>query len=323
MTPVSLASSAVGRSGRLFEKLRWGVRVVGPRPVLRGFGRLTKVWATRPAHAEVRLRCGLILEFDYPGQFPTALVIFGDFIDPEFAFLRDVARPNWTIVDVGAAIGQFSMFAAVCLPGATVHAFEPSSANIATLQRNIDRNGAEGAVAVHQAALSNRKETARFATTPRTWMSQLAAADSMDGCVEVVSVDTLADTLKSLAVDHVDVLKVNVAGFEPAVLEGAMPCLAAGQVDILIALLGLPSLAWYEAISRLDYRFFYYHPRKWTLFEVTSFDEAAVLQHRPWPARHIIAIRRGALRDLVGKKIQVRPLIAPTGVEAELPSAAG
>ena len=251
-------------------------------------------------------------------------MIFGDFIDPEFAFLQDVARPNWTIVDVGAAIGQFSLFAAVCLPGATVHAFEPSSANVATLRRNIDRNGVGSIVVVHQAALSNRKETARFATTPKTWMSQLAAVDSLDPCVELVSVDTLAATLKSLPLDHVDVLKVNVAGFEPAVLEGAMPCLEAGQVDILIALLGLPSLAWYEAISQLGYRFFYYHPRKRTLFEVTSFDEASVLRHRPWPARHIITIRRGALRDLVGENIKVRPLIEPIdGIEAGLPLAVG
>jgi hypothetical protein len=139
-------------------------------------------------------------------------------------------------------------------------------------------------------------------------MSQLVAADSPDLCGELVNVDTLAATLKSLPLDHVDILKVNVAGYEPAVLEGAMPCLEAGQVDVLIALLGLPSLAWYEVISRLDYRFFYYHPIKRTLFEVTSFDEAAVLEHRPWPARNIIAIRRGALGGLVGEKVTIRPL---------------
>ena len=303
------ASFEFGRLLSLMGKLGWGLRVVGPLAALHGAGRLAKIWLMQPAHAEVRLRCGPILEFDYPSQFPSALVAFGDFIDPEFDFLRNVAKPGWTVVDVGAAIGQFSMFAAVCLPGVTVHAFEPSSANIATLHRNISRNGVGRGMVVHQAALSNRKETARFATAPKTWMSQLTAGDSLDPCVELVEVDTLAATVKSLRLGHLNVLKINVAGFEPAVLEGAMPCLEAGQVDILIALLGLPSLAWYETISELGYRFFYYHPRKRTLFEVTSLDEAGILEHRPWPARHIIAIRRGALQGLVADRIKVRPLV--------------
>ncbi|MGV8854178.1 MAG: FkbM family methyltransferase [Devosia sp.] len=305
-------------------KLGWGLRVVGPLAAVQGFWRLARVWLIRPTQAEVKLRSGPVLEFDYPGQFPPALLAFGDFIDPEFDFLRDVVAPDGMILDVGAAIGQFSMFAAICLPDATVHAFEPSSANVKTLNRNIVRNGVEKRVIVHQAALSNREETARFATTPKAWMSQLAAADSLDPHSELVGVHTLTATLKSLRLDHVDVLKINVAGFEPAVLEGAMPCLAAGQVDILIVLLGLRSLALYETIAGLDYRFFYYHPPKRTLFEVTSFDETAVLDHRPWPARHIIAIRSGALKSVVGGKVAVRPLVEPEfDREVRLPAAAG
>lgn len=183
-------------------KLGWGLRVAGPVAALGGMGRLARVWLMRPDHAEVQLRCGPVLEFEYPGQFPPALLVFGDFIDPEFDFLRDVARPDWLVLDVGAAIGQFSMFAAICLPHATVHAIEPSGANVKTLLRNVVRNGVETRVTVHQAALSNRKETARFATSPKTWMSQLAATDSLDPHSELVGVNTLAETLRSLRLDR-------------------------------------------------------------------------------------------------------------------------
>lgn len=299
-------------------KLRWGTRAVGPIAAARGVWRLVCLSLGRPERAEVRLRSGPILEFDYPGQFPPTLMLFGDFIDPEFAFLRQVARLHWRIVDVGAAIGQFSMFAAICLPDATVHAFEPSSANVATLQRNIVRNGVEGRVFVHQAALSNRRETARFETAPKTWMSQLSDSPTNDPQSELVSVDTLDATLRSLRLSHVEVLKINVAGFEPAVLEGAMPCLAAGQVDVLILLLGMPSLAYYEAIAALGYRFFYYHPPQRTLFEVTRFDADSVLAHRPWPARHIIAIRGPALDDLVMGAVGVRQLMKGPEAAAEV-----
>ncbi|MBN9332101.1 FkbM family methyltransferase [Devosia sp.] len=257
----------------------------------------------------MRLKSGAILEFDYPGQFPPTLVMFGDFIDPEFPFLRLVAKPHWQVVDVGAAIGQFSMFAAVCLPQARVEAFEPSRVNTETLQRNIERNGVEGRVVVHQMALSNRKETARFATAPKTWMSQLLTPGSSDDAdSELVAVDTLDAVAEAMALDHIHLLKINVAGFEPQVLEGAMETLRAGQVDVMVLLLGLASLPLYAAIAELGYRFFYYHPRQRCLFEVTRFDEDSVLAHRPWPARHILAIRSAAVADIVGGVMPIRPL---------------
>lgn len=298
------------------DKLDWGLRVVGPAATLAGAWRFARLWLRRPQRAEVHLRSGPILEFDYPHQFPPTLMLFGDFIDPEFAFLRRVARPNWRLVDVGAAIGQFSVFAAICLPAATIHAFEPSGANVATLRRNISRNGVGTRVWVHQSALSNRRETAWFATAPKNWMSQLSDTRDAGAPGELVAVDRLDDTLARLGLDHVEVLKINVAGFEPAVLEGAMPSLMAGKVDILILLLGMPSLVHYARLARLGYRFFYYHPEQQTLFEVTQFDADAVLYHRPWPARHIIAIRGAALDSLVEGRIALQPLDAASAAAA-------
>ncbi|WDR06244.1 FkbM family methyltransferase [Devosia rhodophyticola] len=289
------------------DKIGWGMRATGPFATIRG-GRCIKLWLSRPDHAEVQLRSGPILEFNYPGQFPATLMAFGDYIDPEFDFLKRVGRPNWTIIDVGAAIGQFSLFAAMSLPRATIHAFEPSSANIETFQRNIVRNGVANVVTVHHAALSDRQEMGRFETEPKTWMSHLVAADDDDTPTEMVPVDRLDETLESLNLSHIDVLKINVAGFEPAVLKGAMPCFADGKVDILIVLLGLPSLKIYQDIAELGYRFFYYHPPSFTLFEVTSFDADSVLAHRPWPARHIIAIRAAAVDTIVGDKSKIQEL---------------
>lgn len=290
-------------------KLNWGLRTAGPFATMAGAIRFAKIWLTRPANSQVRLRSGAILEFDYPGQFPPTLTLFGDFIDPEFPFLKLVARPYWQVVDVGAAIGQFSIFAAVCLPQAHVEAFEPSGVNTDTLRRNIKRNGVEDRVAVHQMALSNRKDMARFATAPRTWMSQLLdAGSSGDSDSELVAVDTLDAVMEAVGLDHIHLLKINVAGFEPQVIEGAMATLRAGRVDVMVLLLGLASLPHYAAIAELDYRFFYYHPRLRSLFEVTRFDEDSVLAHRPWPARHILAIRSAAVAELVGGIVPIRPL---------------
>lgn len=290
------------------RKAGWGLRAVGPGATAQGLLRLARICATRPSDGAVHLKSGPVLEFDYPSQFPPVLVVFGDFIDPEFAFLQLIAQPNWLVVDVGAAIGQFSMFAALCLPHSIVAAFEPSGVNVATLRRNIVRNGVDGRVQVYQAALSNTKGSGRFATAPKTWMSQLLAADSADGASELVEVDTLDDTAATLQFDHIDVLKINVAGFEPQVLEGAMETLRAGRVDVMVLLLGLASLPHYGAIALLGYRFFYYHPGQQALFEVEQFDADAVLAHRPWPARHILVIRSAVVAELLGDRVPIHAL---------------
>ncbi|MDB5562682.1 MAG: FkbM family methyltransferase [Hyphomicrobiales bacterium] len=293
-----------GRLKSGLDKLRWGVRVVGAKATIRGTARMIAISLRRPKRSEIRLRSGPVLEFDYPRQFPPTLMMFGDLIDPEFAFLREVARAGWVMADIGAAIGQFTLFAAT-LPGATIHAFEPSSLNIATLRQNLVRNSATTAVTLHQIALSNSEGEAIFETTERTWMSRLGGANS-EG--EVVAVRTLTGEFERLGLEHVAVLKINVAGFEPTVLAGGEAYLAKGKADILILLLGLESLPWYGRLASLGYRFFYYHPEERTLYEVTAFDQQAVLDHRPWPARHIIGIRGGAIEDGIVAALAIRQL---------------
>ncbi|MDB5527030.1 MAG: methyltransferase FkbM family [Devosia sp.] len=285
-----------------WDKLLWGMRAVGPGRVLQGGARLALLQLRHPRRSEVRLRSGTVMEFDYPSQFPPMLVMFGDLVDPEYAFLRAIARPGWTIVDVGAAIGQFTLFAAAI--GARVHAFEPSGANVATLLRNLRRNGVVERVDVYQAALSNTTGEARFQTDARTWLSRL---DRSDGG-ELVPVQKLDDTMQELSLSHVSVLKINVSGYEPAVMEGAWTFLGEGRADILVLLLGLESLPWYEKIAGLGYRFFYYHPGQKTLHEVTAFDASSVLDHRPWPARHIIALRSVAIDEGLVAGLNIRPL---------------
>jgi FkbM family methyltransferase len=286
-----------GASARLtsiMRKVYWGVRAAGIGDAIRGTARLSRLYLVRPERSEIALRSGPVLEFDFPSQLPSALVAFGDYIDPEFAFLREIARPRWTVADVGAAIGQFSLFAAK-FPATIVHAFEPSGANVLALRRNIQRNGVADRVTIHQLALSNVDGTCIFETTQDTWVSHIVDTDVQNG--EIVPVRTLSDEFRRSGLSHITILKINVAGYEPKVLEGAESFLAEGRASILILLLGLPSLPWYERIARLGYRFFYYHPVEKRLYEVKSFTERSVLDSRPWPARNIIGIHCSAIAN--------------------------
>ncbi len=208
---------------------------------------------------------------------------------------------------MGAAIGQFSLFAAK-LPGARIYALEPSRLNLVTLRRNILRNAAAGRVTTHRLALSSEEGEAHFETSSHAFMGGLGGATG-----DLVRVTTMPRMLDEFGIGQVSVLKLNVAGHEPSVLEGAMPCFASGRVDVLVTLLGLASLPWYEAIARLGYRFFYYHPRRESLYEVLAFDEHSVLDHRPWPARHIIAVSPGAIASGLLAGLPIYPLATSPG----------
>ena len=317
MKPASLVDSLRGRVRSAVDKVGWGIRVVGWPAAMIGALRLARLKLTRPSMAEVRLReSGATLAFAYPSQLVPALVVFGDLIDPEYPFLAAVAQPGWTFFDVGAAIGQFTVFAAFSV-GGRVHAFEPSADNLATLRHNIERNGIGERVTIHQLALSNHSGEAEFATAANPFMSRLDASSSGTG--NCVSVDTLTNVVAALGIEHVSVLKINVAGFEPAVIEGAVPLLAQGLVDVLILLIGRQSYASYRDLSALGYRFFFFHPGEQRLYEVASLDDHGLIRNRPWPARHVLAIRSDALSDVIGSSVTIARLHFPQGRTAAPP----
>lgn len=279
-------------------KLAWGVRAVGPLHAARGAARFAALRARRPERASVRLRSsGDVLSFDYPGQLVPALVMFGDLIDPEFAFLRRVVRPGWTVLDIGAAIGQFSVFIAGLQP-AVVHAFEPSRENGVTFRRNLAANGLNDRVDLHPIALSDQPGSVVFATAANAYLSRIdrvaATSDAGDYTVEVRTLDNVCD---ELGLDHVSLLKLNVAGFEPQVMDGAERLLREARVDVLVLLIGSPSYRNYAVMASWGYRFFFFHPKRNELHEVRRFDDDGLRLARPWPARHLIAISAPALAN--------------------------
>jgi FkbM family methyltransferase len=280
---------AGGAAMNTWRKLRWGVAVVGPFATARGLVRFAGLRLRRPLRAQVTLRSGFSLSFLYPSQAAPILLIFGDLVDPEYPFLRAIARPDWRVVDVGAAIGQFTVFSAK-LPAAVVHAFEPSSQNVESLKLNLRNNRVEDRVSVHQLALSDHEGQMAFATDAVAFTSGLSERPRVSaGAVETVPVRRLDAYARDLGLERISVLKINVAGHEPEVVEGADELLRGLRADVLVLLVGLRSIPYYERLASYGYRFFFYHPARRTLHEVTTFDEPT-FQTPPWPARHLIGL---------------------------------
>src|SRR5262245_29388281 len=127
-------------------------------------------------------------------------------------------RPDDAVVDVGANIGAFAVYAAQRTRG-RVLAVEPHPGNAAALRRNLEANGASRAEVAECAVADERGTTPLFLGRSGT-THQLFAAGKDAG--EGESVDVRVTTLPELLAEHgfsrVDFLKLDCEGAEGLVL---------------------------------------------------------------------------------------------------------
>ncbi len=128
-------------------------------------------------------------------------------------------RGGDTFVDAGAFIGLYAIAVAKRVrPRGRVVAFEPDPKNFAVLKQHIRLNRMDDYVVAVQAAVAATDSTVSFESGGGS-QSRLSAAGSSEA---TRSVQVAARSLDSwFAHGRVDVLKIDVEGFEQAVLEGA------------------------------------------------------------------------------------------------------
>ena len=122
-------------------------------------------------------------------------------------------------MDVGANVGAYSLRAASI--GMKVYAFEPNPENVKVLKRNTEINRLS--IELLECALGSSEGNAKL--SPNGALSRVSA----DGAVPVQ-----VRTLDSFDLPTVDLLKVDVEGYELEVLKGAAETLERSHPDIII-----------------------------------------------------------------------------------------
>ena len=150
----------------------------------------------------------------------------GRAFEPEIlAALQRWVRRGDTVVDIGANIGYFTAHLAR-LVGADgcVHAFEPDPANFALLVENMRANKLAW-VQLHQAAVGAQPGKATLHISEYNGgMHRLY--DSV--CCTGPGLDVAVQTVDQLLVgSRIDLIKIDIEGYEPAALMGAQACLRA------------------------------------------------------------------------------------------------
>jgi FkbM family methyltransferase len=165
----------------------------------------------RRTAAEYRMRDGTRL---VDGQGTLAGTIAVVFIRREYGTVDNFR----TIVDIGANIGSFAIYAAQSSPGATIYCFEPEPANFDSLKNNIDINGLHDRVSAFQCAVASNSGDRQLAVIDP--LSNSFHMVPVGANMQTVPCTTLAAILDNLDLEQIDLLKLNCEGAEYEILEG-------------------------------------------------------------------------------------------------------
>jgi FkbM family methyltransferase len=187
----------------------------------------------------------------------------------EMSFIMHFLRPDDLFVDAGANIGVFTVLASG-VTGARSIAFEPGPFAFQFLARNVLLNNLSHLASARNLALGNQPGKVRFTAglgTENHIVQNGSSAESVE-----VEATTLDEQLKNL---EPVVIKIDVEGFEPAVLAGAKNCLAKTSLQALIIervgnadQFGGDEVALHKNIRSLGFVPCAYEPLKRSLFQI-------------------------------------------------------
>lgn len=178
-------------------------------------------------------------------------------LDVERAYIerfRPYVPEGGVVADIGACLGDHTAtYSEFVGPRGQVHAFEPEGVALTCLRRNMERYPN---VKVHGVALGRWNEPAALSYDGLNLGSGHLTPDT-SGLVDVVNLDAVAQDWPRL-----DFVKIDVEGYEPWVLEGAVETLSRLRPVLLIEInqttlgwLGLKPEDVYEWLTVLGYEF--------------------------------------------------------------------
>jgi FkbM family methyltransferase len=152
-----------------------------------------------------RLRLfGETLTLKYPDDPTLISDVINILLDDEYG-LRNIRPPVSTVVDIGANIGLFSLWARHHFPTATIHAYEPNDAIWDFTVRNLRKAKVvlfnEGVGSEESAGTLILEHSSRLVATKK---------DSR-GSVKLTGIDTVIERLEG---KHLDLLKIDCEGAE-------------------------------------------------------------------------------------------------------------
>lgn len=163
------------------------------------------------------------------------MMYLGCFESPETKLLLNYLQPGMTFVDVGANCGYFSYLAFSRLGhSGKVLAIEPDPVLFGELSATIRENHHSEITALN-IGLGSQPGDLYLYIPPASFANRTPTMTHVDGWEKtLVPIRTLDDVLDKAQIQQVDVLKLDVEGFENEVLTGGMGALKAGRIRSIL-----------------------------------------------------------------------------------------
>ncbi len=259
---------------RVFHSITRGLLSVSP--VNRALRRLSRakflpsrLWKRMPVERAFQVRLFKGEEFRYiSNTYDTigrALFWRGleDWEQETLSVFEALARQARTFLDVGANTGTYSLVACAANPNVQAMAFEPVPEVFQYLRNNVAANGWEDRCQVFEMAVSDREGTTEFhlpfSKTPTSASLNPDGFRGIEGRLIKVRQSTL-DRLCEPTMP-IDLIKIDVEGFEDVVLKGMPRILSEHQPDLIIECNPDGPIEAIESILLAEgYEFLHLHP---------------------------------------------------------------
>lgn len=163
--------------------------------------------------------------------------VFGTHEPQVMQTIKDVVRPGWTALDVGANIGYSTLLLANCVgSNGKVIAFEPLAGNFQMLQENIRLNNHTN-VHAENLALMDRPGSIELRTaTPgaMAWAATILIDEAKAVESQTVTATTLDEYVERNGISKIDFVKMDIEGAEAAALSGMSEILDRHKPMLLI-----------------------------------------------------------------------------------------
>ena len=167
---------------------------------------------TVPPGNRIRLKNGA--ELILSGHELDIVVAFEVFCYQVYPVERDTV-----VVDVGANIGLFSLYAA--MNGATkVYAFEPNHEAYRCMLKNIEGNALQRRIVPYRHAITSRSNEVVLIPKTASPQNRIARGSAIDDGHESVSTMSLDDIVLQHGISRIDLLKMDCEGCEYDILGG-------------------------------------------------------------------------------------------------------
>jgi FkbM family methyltransferase len=162
-------------------------------------------------------------------------IYFGVAEPHETRLVRNYLRPGMTFVDVGANVGYYTALAASLVTGSggRVIAFEPSPYAFGRLRSMVLDNGLELVTAIH-AGLGEVAGRLNLYLGIGSHNHAPTMIPHENSEATDVRVTTLDEEAERLGIERIDMIKIDVEGYEPKVLAGAQRLLREGRIRAML-----------------------------------------------------------------------------------------